>query len=646
MDKHIFRNFNNTIGYLIFKKILISYIIFASLLTSYQIYSELNTSVNRMGKDFNQVFKHFNKKLSYGVWFNDKDNLNTILNEMMLEQDDIKGISLVSKNKIIILRGIVDKKLKEKYNWKESDKNFVYSVSPLISFNHKIYNFIDNNGEEIGTLTFYTTKQMVFDYTKETIFLILFNIILSILLFWGLTVYATHKYLTMPLKELIDGIKSFESHDDEKVAIKLDLKNMRELTILAKSFNKMSSKISEDIINLKQLTMIQNQQKKALEEANKTKDDFLANMSHELKTPLNSINLISSIMMKNKSDKFDEKDIKNLKIINNCGNDLLFLINDILDLSKLEAGKMKLNYELIDIESFIQKINDMFHPQAKEKGIKLITKIDKSLKNIYTDESRLNQVLKNLIGNSIKFVHKGEIRLTVQEKEESIEIIVSDDGIGISEDKLEHIFDRFKQADGSTTRKYGGTGLGLAICKDLISLFNGSINIESKVNVGTTITIEIPKNLDRVSNNEQVAKKTDKPNKLEDLDHEFLFDMEEEKEDVQNKTKSKILVLNSDPISYMSLIIEFNKSFQTQQINNTIDMFKKLKEENFDLLIIDNESLEESNIEKILNLDINYLIATKDSEQINENIKEKSKGILQKPFDNNLASETVKEILA
>jgi len=645
LDKQIFRNFNNTIGYLIFKKILISYIIFASLLTSYQIYSELNTSVNRMGKDFNQVFKHFNKKLSYGVWFNDKDNLNNILNEMMLEQDDIKGISLISKNKIIILRGIVDEKLKEKYKWKESDKNFVYSVSPLISFNHKIYNFIDGNADGIGTLTFYTTKQMVFDYTKETIFLILFNIILSILLFWGLTVYATHKYLTMPLKELIDGIKSFESHDDEKVAIKLDLRNMRELTILAKSFNKMSSKISEDIINLKQLTMIQNQQKKALEEANKTKDDFLANMSHELKTPLNSINLISSIMMKNKSDKFDEKDIKNLKIINNCGNDLLFLINDILDLSKLEAGKMKLNYELIDIESFIQKINDMFYPQAKEKGIKLITKIDESLKEIYTDESRLNQVLKNLIGNSIKFVHKGEIRLTVQEKKETIKIIVSDDGIGISEDELEHIFDRFKQADGSTTRKYGGTGLGLAICKDLISLFNGSINIESKVNVGTITTIEIPKNLDMVSS-EQIPKKVNESNEHENLDHDFLFDMEEEKVDLKNKTKSKILVLNSDPISYMSLIIDFNKNFQTQQINNTIDMFKKLKEEKFDLLIIDNESLEESNIEKILNLDTNYLIATKDSEQINENIKEKSKGILQKPFDNNLASETVKEILA
>ncbi len=641
MDKHIFKNFNNTIGSLIFKKILISYIIFASLLTSYQIYAELNTSVNIMKKEFTQIFKHFNKKLTYGLGLKDKDNLNNTLNEIMQEQNDIKGISLVVKDKVIILRGLVDKNLRGKDKGRKSNENFVYSASPLISFNHDLY----NNKEKIGTLTFYTTKQTIFDYTKETIFLIFFNIILSIFLLWGLTVYATHKYLTMPLKELIDGIKSFESHDDEKVAIKLDLKNMRELTILAKSFNKMSSKISEDIINLQQLTMIQNQQKKALEEANKTKDDFLANMSHELKTPLNSINLISSIMMKNKSDKFDEKDTKNLKIINNCGNDLLFLINDILDLSKLEAGKMKLNYELIDIESFIQKINDMFYPQAKEKGIKLSTKIDKSLKEIYTDESRLNQVLRNLIGNSIKFVHKGEIRLIVQEKEKTIRIIVSDDGIGIPEDKLEHIFDRFKQADGSTTRKYGGTGLGLAICKDLIALFNGSINIESKVNIGTKITIEIPKNLDIASSNEQTVKKLNESNELEDLDYEFLFDMEEEKEDIQKKAKSKILVLNSDPISYMSLIIEFNKNFQTQQINNAIDLFKKLKKEKFDLLIIDNESLKKSSIEKILDLEIDYLIATKDNEQISENIKKKAKGILHKPFDNNLAIEMVKEIL-
>ena len=113
--------------------------------------------------------------------------------------------------------------------------------------------------------------------------------------------------------------------------------------------------------------MIQNLQKKALEDANRAKDDFLANMSHELKTPLNSINLISSIMMKNKESKFEPKEVKNLEIINNCGNDLLFLINDVLDISKLEAGKLQLYYETIDTKKIIYEIKDMFEPQILNK---------------------------------------------------------------------------------------------------------------------------------------------------------------------------------------------------------------------------------------------------------------------------------------
>ncbi len=143
------------------------------------------------------------------------------------------------------------------------------------------------------------------------------------------------------------------------------------------------------------------------------------------------------------------------------------------------------------------EIKDMFEPQVLEKDLEFKFEFDRKLELIHSDKQRIKQIVKNLLSNSLKFVHQGEIRLLIEDKEEFVEIIVSDDGIGIEKDKLETIFDRFKQVGGSTTRKYGGTGLGLAICRDLVELFKGDIKIESEIDKGTTITVLIPKNLDQ-----------------------------------------------------------------------------------------------------------------------------------------------------
>jgi signal transduction histidine kinase len=239
-------------------------------------------------------------------------------------------------------------------------------------------------------------------------------------------------------------------------------------------------------------------QKTELIQANKSKDDFLANMSHELKTPLNSINVISDVMMRNRANNLDEKQVKNLEIINKCGKDLLFLINDVLDISKLEAGQIILNNGTIDIKELIRSIYDMFYPQTKVKDIDFVLKIDESLNNIYSDEDRIKQIVKNLLSNALKFTQEGKISLIVKDENENIRILVKDEGIGIPEDKLEHIFDRFKQVDGSTTRKYGGTGLGLAICKELAQLLKGNITVKSELDKGSTFEVVISKNEDLI----------------------------------------------------------------------------------------------------------------------------------------------------
>ena len=251
---------------------------------------------------------------------------------------------------------------------------------------------------------------------------------------------------------------------------------------------------------LKLLAKELDQQRLELIDSNRLKDIFLANMSHELKTPLNSIIVISSVMANNKQSKLDDIQVKNMKIINDCGNELLYLINDVLDISKLEAGKVLLELDEIDIISTLNDLKEMFDPLMKSKGLVFEYKFDSSIGMIYTDKSRVRQIIKNLLSNALKFVKEGSVQLYLENDDKDIKIIVKDDGIGIPQDKLEHIFDRFKQVDASTSRKFGGSGLGLAISKELTHLLGGKITVNSKINNGATFVLALPKRLNKVIN--------------------------------------------------------------------------------------------------------------------------------------------------
>lgn len=229
------------------------------------------------------------------------------------------------------------------------------------------------------------------------------------------------------------------------------------------------------IVNQKniELNIIHNElAKKAeqLELSSKYKSEFLANMSHELRTPLNSILLLSKLLSENGDENLTEDQIEYATVINNSGNGLLELINEILDLSKIEAGKMDLNKENIPVSYFCKSVNDIFNPLARNKGIEFKTIVDENTtKEIFTDRIRVEQVLKNLISNAMKFTEKGSVTLKVYKPSDSqieklklpkhsyIAFEVIDSGIGIPANKLEHVFGAFQQADGSTQRKYGET---------------------------------------------------------------------------------------------------------------------------------------------------------------------------------------------
>lgn len=245
------------------------------------------------------------------------------------------------------------------------------------------------------------------------------------------------------------------------------------------------------------------------EEANRTKSDFLANMSHELRTPLNSVIGFSSIMLSTLAKELDAKNITYLERIHDNGKHLLMLINDVLDLSKIEAGKMELEIVEINIGDQIHEIVDQLKGLVKDKPVDLIPIIPKGLKSNFIDPMKMKQVLMNLISNSVKFTKEGSITIKVVKNEETSkvsEIKVIDTGIGIPPDRLEKIFDEFAQVDSSTQRKYGGTGLGLSISRRMCQLMNCHLSVTSEVGVGSTFTITLPDQDMAVNGTQTVAR--------------------------------------------------------------------------------------------------------------------------------------------
>jgi signal transduction histidine kinase/CheY-like chemotaxis protein/CHASE3 domain sensor protein len=231
-----------------------------------------------------------------------------------------------------------------------------------------------------------------------------------------------------------------------------------------------------------------------LEKSGRFKSEFLANMSHELRTPLNSILILSRILQENKAHRLSEEEQRYASVIHNSGSDLLTLINDILDLAKVESGKIDLHYEQIGVELIMLEVRNTFQKMAESKGLNLkLEKDPGSPSNIYIDQVRLLQILRNLLSNAIKFTAApGEVALYIARRNDFWIFKVSDTGIGIPFEKQQTIFEAFQQADGSTSRKYGGTGLGLSITRELTNLFKGTVTLESHPGKGSEFTLMIP----------------------------------------------------------------------------------------------------------------------------------------------------------
>jgi two-component system, sensor histidine kinase and response regulator len=233
------------------------------------------------------------------------------------------------------------------------------------------------------------------------------------------------------------------------------------------------------------------------EAATRAKSDFLASMSHELRTPLNAIILYSELLQEEAQDKGHEESIADLERIQSAGKHLMALINDILDLSKIEAGKMALSIEPFSVRDMFDELFDTIGPVVQKKGNVLTLRCPDDIGTMTGDQMKTRQILLNLLGNAGKFTHDGTVTLEVSaivlRSVESIEFIVTDTGVGMTTAQTERIFDAFTQADVTTTRKYGGTGLGLAIVSRFCALMGGSIAVESEPGAGSRFIVVLPR---------------------------------------------------------------------------------------------------------------------------------------------------------
>ena len=299
--------------------------------------------------------------------------------------------------------------------------------------------------------------------------------------------------LNQPWATLVNTVFANLQANDRTRQLAEELRdNNQELQAQQEELEAQAEELQKQSEELKAQNVELEQQRLTVEEASRLKSQFLSNMSHELRTPLNSVMALSRVLMMQAGAKLSDQEVNYLAIIERNGKNLLALINDILDLSKIEAGRMDVNPRPFSLVLSLENIVESIEPLAREKNIEIRREIPTDLPLLESDETRVAQILQNLTANAVKFTSQGHVTLAAAREGGEISIRIADTGIGIAEEDLPSIFDEFRQVDGSSSRRYEGTGLGLAIARHAARMLGGDITVVSTPGKGSTFTLTLP----------------------------------------------------------------------------------------------------------------------------------------------------------